>query len=247
MQKPYKHDTLQIFWADKKKLNIKKPLALGIAIIFLTSPIILLYQTSYSTPKPQIVLPIRIACVGDSITEITSYTSHLQSMLGPNYTVGNFGVSGSTVTLNSSKPYMKQPQYTAAQNFDPDIVVIMLGTNDAHSYLQKYSGNFVRDYILLADSFENLSSTKQVIVVKSPPVYNNNLDLNPFFFAQRVIPSIEDVANQQNLPTVDVYDAFGNHSDYTVDGVHPNDEGATLIASQVANAITIDDYVNLLK
>ena len=243
MQKPYKLETLPRPWADKKKLNIKKLLALGIAIIFLTSLIILLYQTSYSTPKPQIVLPIRVACVGDSITEITSYTSHLQSMLGSNYTVGNFGVSGSTVSLNSSKPYMKQPQYTAAQDFDPDIVVIMLGTNDAHSYLQQYSGTFVRDYTVLADSFENLSSTKQVIVVKSPPVYNNNLDLNPFFFAQSVIPSIEDVANQQNLPTVDVYDAFGNHSDYTVDGVHPNDEGATIIASQVANAITGDEYI----
>jgi acyl-CoA thioesterase I len=226
-------------------LNIEKLLALGIAVIFLTSTMILLYQTSHLTSKPQIVLPIKVACVGDSITEITSYTSHLQSMLGPNYTVGNFGVSGSTVSLNSSKPYMKQPQYTAAQNFDPDIVVIMLGTNDAHSYLQQYSANFVRDYTLLADSFENLSSTKQVIVVKSPPVYNNNLDLNPFFFAQSVIPSIEDVANQQNLPTVDVYDAFGNHSDYTVDGVHPNDEGATIIASQVADAINIDDYLNL--
>jgi len=124
VQKPYKLETLPRPWADKKKLITKKLLALGIAIIFLASLIILLYQTSYSTPKPQIVLPIRVACVGDSITEITSYTSHLQSMLGSNYTVGNFGVSGSTVSLNSSKPYMKQPQYTAAQNFDPDIVVI---------------------------------------------------------------------------------------------------------------------------
>jgi acyl-CoA thioesterase I len=71
--------------------------------------------------------------------------------------------------------------------------------------------------------------------------------LNPLFFAQRVIPSIEEVANQQNLPTVDVYDAFGNLSDYTVDGVHPNDEGATLIASQLADAITVNDYLNLSK
>jgi len=228
-------------------LNIKKSLALGIAIIFLTSPIILFYQTSYTTHKPTIALPIRIACVGDSITELSGYTSHLQSMLGPNYTVGNFGVSGSTVSLNSSKPYIEQPEYTAAQNFDPDIVVIMLGTNDAHSYLQQYSGNFVNDYTILADSFENLGSTKQVLVVKSPPVYNNNLDLNPFFFAQRVIPSIQDVADQQNLPTVDVYNAFGNHSDYTIDGVHPNDDGAALIASQVANAITLDDYINISK
>ncbi len=231
----------------RKKLKIKKSLALGIAIIFLTSPILLLYQTSSSTPKPQIVLPIRIACVGDSITEITSYTSHLQSKLGPNFTVGNFGVSGSTVTMNSSNPYMKQTQYTSAQNFAPDIVVIMLGTNDAHSYLQQYSSNFVKDYTTLTSSFESLSSTKQVIIVKSPPVYNNSLDLNPFFFAQRVIPLIQDVADQQNLPTVDVYAAFGNHSDYMVDGVHPNDEGATLIASQVANAITIDDYIALSK
>lgn len=42
-------------------------------------------------------LPTRVACVGDSITAITGYPSDLQSLLGPNYSVKNFGVNGSTV------------------------------------------------------------------------------------------------------------------------------------------------------
>jgi acyl-CoA thioesterase I len=220
----------------------RKLLAIGLAIIFLITPVVLLRATSVSTPKPPVSKPIRVACVGDSITEITRYTVELQSMLGPNYSVGNFGVTGSTVSLSTYKPYMEQPQFQDAEDFQPDVVVIMLGTNDAHSDLQQYIGTFDGDYSTLIDSFQNLSSSPQVWVVESPPVYNNNLDLNPTFFSDTVIPHIQNVANQQDLPTIDVYGVFGNHSDYTIDGVHPNDEGAALIASQVYDAITpIDD------
>ncbi len=222
----------------------RKLFAIGLAIIFLITPIVLLRATSVLTPKPSVAnaRPIRVACVGDSITEITRYTVDLQSMLGPNYSVGNFGVTGSTVSLSTYKPYMEQPQFQDAEDFQPDVVVIMLGTNDAHSDLQQYIGTFEGDYNTLIDSFQNLSSNPQVWVVESPPVYNNNLDLNPTFFSDNVIPHIANVANQQNLPIIDVYDVFGNHSDYTVDGVHPNDDGAALIASQVYDAITpIDD------
>ena len=48
-------------------------------------------------------------------------------MLGDNYKVGNFGATGSTVLLNSWKPYMDQPQFENAEAFEPKIVVIMLG------------------------------------------------------------------------------------------------------------------------
>ena len=44
-----------------------------------------------------------------------------------------------------------------------------------------------------------------------------------------------------NLPTVDMYSAFGNHSDYFMDGVHPGSDGASLIASHVYDAITLPD------
>jgi lysophospholipase L1-like esterase len=158
-------------------------------------------------------------------------------MLGSNYMVDNFGVSGSTVSLSSYKPYMDQPEFKSAEDFQPNIVVIMLGTNDAHSDLQQYNGTFEQDYVKLITSFQQLPSKPQVLIVESPPVYNNTLDLSPTFFSQTIIPKIEAVANQLNLPIVDVYDAFGNHSNYTIDGVHPNSEGASLIASEVYSAI----------
>lgn len=219
-------------------MNKTKLLAIAIAAVFLATPIVALEASNVQSHKQAIILPIRVACVGDSITQITQYTADLQTMLGPNFTVGNFGVSGSTVSLSTYRPYMDQPQYQDAKDFEPDVVVIMLGTNDAHTDLQNYIGTFDTDYSTLIDSFQNLTSDPQVWVVESPPVYNNSLGIDQSFFGNTVIPHIQDVAAQQNVPTIDVYDAFGNHSDYTGDGVHPNDNGAAVIASQVYDAIT---------
>jgi lysophospholipase L1-like esterase len=38
-----------------------------------------------------------------------------------------------------------------------------------------------------------------------------------------------------------MYNAFGDHSDYFMDGVHPNAQGAALIAYNVYDAITLPD------
>ena len=54
----------------------------------------------------------------------------------------------------------------------------------------------------------------------------------------KVIPKIEDLSTKMNLPLIDVYNAFGDHSDYFVDGIHPNSKGATLVANEVYEAIT---------
>ena len=111
----------------KKKTKL---FALSIVIFILVSPLAV-YKIAnlqnLNVPASSRGGPIRVACVGDSITEITGYPSKLQSMLGENYTVGNFGATGSTVLLKSWKPYMNQPQFENAEAFQPNIVVIMLG------------------------------------------------------------------------------------------------------------------------
>ncbi len=227
--------------------NQRKILAIVIAIVLLASPITVFEMKNLLEPKsviPSMNSPIRVACVGDSITERSRYASDLQTLLGTNYSVSNFGVSGSTVTLNSYKPYMQQPQFQMAEDYEPDIVIIMLGTNDAHSYLEQYNESFEDDYNQIVNSFQNLDSTPQVLVVESPPIFNNSLDLDATFFSENIIPHIQNVADTQNIPAVDVYDAFGNHSDYTQDGIHPTDEGASIIASQVYDAITPQDDSN---
>jgi lysophospholipase L1-like esterase len=185
--------------------------------------------------------PLRVACVGDSITQGSGYPIRLRLLLGSNYSVVNFGVSGSTVSLSSDKPYMSQRQFQQAQNFMPDVVVIMLGTNDARPDLQKYNNTFDEDYSQLVNSFQQLDSNPQIYVVKSPPIQNSSLELSASFFNNLLISEIEQIANDHNLPTVDVYSAFENHSNYFMDGVHPNSDGAALIASTVYNSIASSD------
>ncbi len=89
--------------------------------------------------------PIRISCVGDSITagvcaqHSGGYPKILQGILGSNYVVSNFGNSGKTMLTNGlcgpppggNCSYVGTSSYPAALASTPDIVTIMLGTNDA--------------------------------------------------------------------------------------------------------------------
>ena len=181
--------------------------------------------------------PIRVACVGDSITAITGYPSDLQSQLGPKYLVGNFGVNGSTVLLDSWKPYMNQSEFQDALDFKPNIVIILLGTNDDLEMLRPSNASFQEDYAKLISAFQKLDSKPQIWIVTPPPIFSNSTDLSSPYLSGVIVPKIEDLANKMSLPLIDVYSAFGKHSDYFVDGVHPNSQGAALIASTVCQAI----------
>src|SRR5512137_1645647 len=70
---------------------------------------------------------IKVACVGDSITANFGYPETLQDLLGENYLVLNFGLGGTTVTLDGETPYMHEPIFREAKESQPDIVIIMLG------------------------------------------------------------------------------------------------------------------------
>jgi acyl-CoA thioesterase I len=54
---------------------------------------------------------------------------------------------------------------------------------------------------------------------------------------QRIIPSLEHIANSAGLPLIDVYSAL-NSARFFFDGVHPNDNGARIIAEVVCRALS---------
>ncbi|MCW4016196.1 MAG: GDSL-type esterase/lipase family protein [Candidatus Bathyarchaeota archaeon] len=175
--------------------------------------------------------------MGDSITELTNYPDDLQAMLGVGYIVGNFGVSGSTVLLDTYTPYMHQTAFIDAKNCLPDIVIIMLGTNDARTDNFQSIDNFVADYTMLINSIQSSKTKPQIFIVKPPPLFENELDLKSQNLLKGIIPRIEQTANALGLQVIDVYFALENHPEYFQDGVHPNNEGATVIAEQIYNAI----------
>lgn len=220
-------------------------MAIVIALVVLASPFAVLRIVASQNTAPKTSSsgnPIRVAAVGDSIIGACEYLDDLQSLLGDNYKVGNFGVSGSTVLLNSWEPYMDQPEFQSAKAFEPNIVVIMLGTNDDLKSLHQYNESFEHDYIELITSFQQLQSKPQIWIALPPPIFSNSTDLSPTYLVNTIIPKIHDLANKMNLPTIDVYSAFGNHAGYFKDGVHPNSQGAAIIATEVYNAI--NSYYN---
>ena len=156
------------------KANTKQSIALALLILILLFATVTFFVVAAMNQTKQ----IRVACVGDSITEGSGYPYELQLMLGSNYVVGNFGVSGSTVSQNSIRPYMNQPAFQQAKNFNPDIIVIMLGTNDANPEITQDEDTFDADYLELVNSFQQLDGRQLIWIIKSPPIFSTTSSWN---------------------------------------------------------------------
>jgi len=181
--------------------------------------------------------PVRVACVGDSITRGTEYTLDLWTLLGSNYVIGDFGVGGATISLKSESAYRYKTAFELAKQFQPNIVIVMLGTNDADQNLNETKAEFVSDYANLLSVFQSLPSKPQIYIVQPPPIFNSSTNLSSELFAQRIIPGIKETANHTGLPLIDAYTPLVGHPDYFIDGVHPKVEGAQIIADAVYAAL----------
>ena len=106
-------------------------LLIGIVLLILAALIILLSVRGITFRVK------KVACVGDSITKNGYWEDNLQKSLSTErYEVAGFGVNGATALAagidndTSEKGYTLQPEYDDSLAYQPDIVVIMLGTND---------------------------------------------------------------------------------------------------------------------
>jgi acyl-CoA thioesterase I len=211
-------------------------LALIIAVLTVLSGVET-YMLSTSQSIDNKAAPIRVACVGDSLTRGTEYTLDLWSMLGDDYIVGDFGLGGATVDADSGSGYVNDTAFTVAEDFQPNIVIIMLGTNDASLDLNESAASFISDYTALVTAFQSLESKPAVWVVAPPPIYENPGNLSEAVLAQKIIPAIQQVAQQMNLPLIDVHTSLVGHEDYFIDGIHPKAGGAKIIAQTIYAAL----------
>ena len=190
-----------------------------------------------------------VACVGDSITygsgipnaSIDSYPAQLERMLQQfdvQWQATNFGVSGATLLRRGDKPYNGLSAYQSALNSEPDIVVIMLGTNDTKSQNWAYKDDFIDDYVRLIDSFSQLPKTPEIWICKPVPVFQENFGIRDPILIEELIPLIDQIVEQTDVHLIDMYAAMQGVGHLYADGVHPNAEGAGLIASSVAAVLT---------
>jgi lysophospholipase L1-like esterase len=199
--------------------------------------------------------PIRVACVGDSITQgmgttnsrLLSYPSQLGRMLSDKWNVRNFGVSGRTLLNSGDFPYQKEGAFQDALNFNPDVVIIMLGTNDTKPQNWKFKDQFASDYKSLVDKFKALGSHPRIFVCLPVPVPGNgNYGINEAGI-QEEMPLIQNLAQNENLGVIDMHAALSGHDNCFPDRVHPNDDGARLMAEAAYKALTGNDFTGQMS
>ena len=200
---------------------------------------------------PTFAQKIKVACVGDSITygmtiadrEHDSYPAQLQALLGDGYEVGNFGKSGATLLRRGHRPYMEQAEYRAALSFAGDIVVIHLGINDTDPRDWPVCGaDFVKDYKALVEALREVNPGAQFYIARMTPLGAGHPRLltGNIPYHRHIQHAIETVARETGAQLIDFYEPLIARPDLLPDSVHPNAEGAEILAKTVYSAITGD-------
>lgn len=195
---------------------------------------------------------IKVACVGDSITEGGYWRDNLQGCLDERFEVRGFGEGGSTVLFTGMdngdipKAYKDQWIYEASLRYEADIVVIMLGTNDSKeinwSKTEESEGrNFIDNYIELIESYKSLPSEPMVFVALPPTAFSDAFEISNSTIEEEIIPVIKVVASATGSIVIDTHSANAEHESEYVDGVHPDTKkGREVLAEAVAAAILED-------
>lgn len=188
--------------------------------------------------------PVTVACIGNSITygprgngENNSYPEQLQALLGEKYNVFNFGYSGRTLLKKGDYPYWDEVHLKAATAIHPDIVIVKLGTNDTKPQNWQYGDEFEADYRALIREFTSLSPPPKIWICYPVPVFETRWGIRDSVVVNGVIPIIDKISSELNIPVIDLYQPFLDKGSLFPDGIHPDKEGCRIMAEIIAGTI----------
>lgn len=206
----------------------------------------LLVLTLISTLVSFAQSPIKVAFVGNSITQgpgrdnPDSYPLQVAAILGSAYEVKNFGVSGRTLLKKGDFPYWNEPQFQQVKDFKPDVVVIKLGTNDSKPQNWVHKAEFVKDYLdLIAEFRAHMPKDGKVYVVMPVPVTRVNFGINPEVMNNEQRLMLVEIIQKSGAELIDLFTPLMDKPELLPDGVHPNKEGLSIMASVVARKIKL--------
>jgi len=209
--------------------------------------------TSVNGKKSAEKAPVRIACVGDSITFGTCakdsvkdgytypkdnayYPSVMQKLYGYDAVVGNFGYPGANVTSSSYAKYYLSCSYNMLLTFEPDIIIIALGTNNA-SVMPNGKSDFTNAYRTMLQAMHKHYPEAEIIMTTA--LYRWDSAERTTQVEKYIIPVQKQMADEFDYVTL--YDAFTEYKPYgTVayyhDKLHPNNAGYEKLAEVMKKA-----------
>lgn len=201
-------------------------------------------QHIYETPLEG---EIKIACVGDSVTYghgvsgwlQNNYPKQLDTLLGEGYCVNNYGHSGATVQGTGDQPYITYGEFPQSLQFDADIIIFMMGSNDSKPENWQGKDAFRQQYLQRLGEYKADNSDVRIILA-TPPVALypegatdglTNYDIDPAIVAE-IADIVRDIAADEGYELIDIYALTeGRRELFLSDNVHPNKDGASLLAN----------------
>ncbi len=194
----------------------------------------------------------RVACVGDSLSYgcaiplffLRRYPAVLGRLLGPAYQTAVFAVNDRTLQDTGNKPFRRERAFRQSKAFRPDIVVLLLGTNDAKDRNWVSPEAFRAQYAALIAEYRALPSRPRILLCTPPQAFpppHRPLGL-PGEAARARIPVIAEataaVARLEGLELVDLCALTKDRRDcFGPDGLHFCGKGARAAAEAVCRAI----------
>ena len=175
---------------------------------------------------------IQVACVGDSLTQGqrgVSYPALLQQQLGDAYAVTNLGIGYRSVqnsvresSWGSSVSYKASKEFGALVKHKWDIVIVMLGTNDADTRPEQFDKMaYAHDYASLLHTVKTLGrdgGEPSIFCAIPPPIprciskempKNGGPKKQPFVINSLLPRMVPDIAGASGASIIDVYRPLG--------------------------------------
>lgn len=152
-----------------------------------------------------------------------------------------------TYPSKNSNAYTASDEYQNSLRCKPDIVIIMLGTNDAYAAAanKEVSEKYTKSLESIVDSYLALSSGPEVILMLPPSRFDNAVRLKSL--TDIIHPAVRDVAERKGLRLIDTFtptdDALSNRAAairdkiFNSDGVHLSDKGYEMLAELIGNTL----------
>lgn len=195
-----------------------------------------------------------IGCIGDSITQGVkvsntkhAYPAQLERWLWKDAIVYNFGNSGKTLRDDLSDSYMKTNTYKSAllKANGIDIFTVMLGTNDSNrdrNWSNADTEKYKTDYETLFRTLWEKNNDMQFVIMNAPACFEERIDA--MFGSPKIRAIQEELVSEMNdkgykTSFFDMYSVTQSLAAYYPDNLHPDDDGHTVMAEELAKAINL--------
>ncbi len=178
--------------------------------------------------------PIRVVCIGDSITQGTgsteqgsfSWPAQLQKLLGSGYVVFDNAKHGCTLESWQGE-WMKQ----STSLLNADIVICAIGTNDYCGGWASFNAEtYKKDYTDFMNMIKGYSEVSPRMYISKPPLREKSVA------EERAVvwKMFDKISSENNWPIVDFLSSLLDEGQNYTDGLHLNNRGYGVMA-EIAN------------